>query len=157
MLSGQSLRIWPFTLRTGNRARIKYVCTMICTFDKWLLILFSCVESNLQHNLLLFVTQCSIVPYKVSTQGVIFPQNDIHTLTLRIDVTKLWPFREILIKRKRKSTDHSAFSRSGWRDSNPRPLRPERSALPNCATSRLHWLLYHSAPENATTFFHFFS
>ena len=26
---------------------------------------------------------------------------------------------------------------SGWRDSNPRPLRPERSALPNCATSRI--------------------
>ena len=25
---------------------------------------------------------------------------------------------------------------SGWRDSNPRPLRPERSALPNCATAR---------------------
>lgn len=26
--------------------------------------------------------------------------------------------------------------KSGWRDSNPRPLRPERSALPSCATSR---------------------
>jgi hypothetical protein len=26
---------------------------------------------------------------------------------------------------------------SGWRDSNPRPLRPERSALPSCATPRL--------------------
>ncbi len=25
---------------------------------------------------------------------------------------------------------------SGWRDLNPRPLRPERSALPNCATPR---------------------
>ena len=25
---------------------------------------------------------------------------------------------------------------SGWRDSNPRLLRPERSALPNCATPR---------------------
>ncbi len=25
---------------------------------------------------------------------------------------------------------------SGRRDLNPRPLRPERSALPNCATSR---------------------
>lgn len=25
---------------------------------------------------------------------------------------------------------------SGWRDSNPRPLRPERSALPGCATPR---------------------
>src|SRR3954453_17380298 len=25
---------------------------------------------------------------------------------------------------------------SGWRDSNPRPLRPERSALPSCATAR---------------------
>ena len=27
--------------------------------------------------------------------------------------------------------------RSGWRDLNPRPLRPERSALPSCATARL--------------------
>ena len=26
---------------------------------------------------------------------------------------------------------------SGWRDLNPRPLRPERSALPSCATARL--------------------
>ena len=26
--------------------------------------------------------------------------------------------------------------RSGWRDLNPRPLRPERSALPSCATPR---------------------
>jgi hypothetical protein len=26
---------------------------------------------------------------------------------------------------------------SGWRDLNPRPLRPERSALPSCATPRL--------------------
>ena len=25
---------------------------------------------------------------------------------------------------------------SGWRDLNPRPLRPERSALPSCATAR---------------------
>lgn len=28
---------------------------------------------------------------------------------------------------------------SGWRDLNPRPLRPERSALPSCATPRW-WL-----------------
>src|SRR5690625_670740 len=27
---------------------------------------------------------------------------------------------------------------SGWRDLNPRPLRPERSALPGCATPRGH-------------------
>ncbi len=27
---------------------------------------------------------------------------------------------------------------SGWRDLNPRPLRPERSALPSCATARNH-------------------
>src|SRR5581483_194156 len=27
-------------------------------------------------------------------------------------------------------------SLSGWRDLNPRPLRPERSALPSCATPR---------------------
>ena len=44
---------------------------------------------------------------------------------------------------------YQSFSWSGWRDSNPRPLRPERSALPSCATPRLkprqpiapaHWL-----------------
>jgi hypothetical protein len=29
-----------------------------------------------------------------------------------------------------------SFPLSGWRDSNPRPLRPERSALPSCATPR---------------------
>ncbi len=28
------------------------------------------------------------------------------------------------------------FHQSGWRDLNPRPLRPERSALPSCATPR---------------------
>ena len=28
---------------------------------------------------------------------------------------------------------------SGWQDSNLRPLRPERSALPGCATSRPKW------------------
>lgn len=28
------------------------------------------------------------------------------------------------------------FQLSGWRDLNPRPLRPERSALPSCATPR---------------------
>ncbi len=28
------------------------------------------------------------------------------------------------------------LSLSGWRDLNPRPLRPERSALPSCATPR---------------------
>src|ERR1700733_7495822 len=28
-------------------------------------------------------------------------------------------------------------TQSGWRDLNPRPLRPERSALPSCATPRL--------------------
>jgi hypothetical protein len=28
---------------------------------------------------------------------------------------------------------------SGRRDSNPRPPRPERGALPDCATPRLHW------------------
>src|SRR3954449_2746643 len=29
-----------------------------------------------------------------------------------------------------------ALRLSGWRDLNPRPLRPERSALPSCATPR---------------------
>jgi hypothetical protein len=32
---------------------------------------------------------------------------------------------------------HLRRRESGWRDSNPRPLRPERSALPSCATPRV--------------------
>src|SRR3954471_9287042 len=32
---------------------------------------------------------------------------------------------------------NAALTLSGWRDSNPRPLRPERSALPSCATPRV--------------------
>ena len=39
---------------------------------------------------------------------------------------------------------------SGWRDLNPRPLRPERSALPGCATPRSRTLT-HSGPPGSTT------
>src|SRR5690348_18425861 len=39
------------------------------------------------------------------------------------------------LPRKRKGLDFCS-SLSGWRDLNPRPLRPERSALPSCATPR---------------------
>jgi hypothetical protein len=45
-----------------------------------------------------------------------FPQEDVSVLRAR--------------PRKR------AWPASGWRDLNPRPLRPERSALPSCATPR---------------------
>ena len=31
---------------------------------------------------------------------------------------------------------------SGWRDLNPRPLDPQSSALPNCATARRGWSSY---------------
>ncbi len=34
---------------------------------------------------------------------------------------------------------------SGWRDLNPRPLRPERSALPSCATPRVTVRVYRCA------------
>lgn len=34
------------------------------------------------------------------------------------------------------------FLQSGWRDLNPRPLRPERSALPSCATPRSNELYF---------------
>src|SRR2546430_10453016 len=39
---------------------------------------------------------------------------------------------------KRAASDHRTrpLTWSGWRDLNPRPLRPERSALPSCATPR---------------------
>src|ERR1700744_2013069 len=36
-----------------------------------------------------------------------------------------------------RAIDEHSIHESGWRDSNPRPLRPERSALPSCATPRL--------------------
>ena len=39
---------------------------------------------------------------------------------------------------------------SGWRDLNPRPLRPERSALPGCATPRSQTLT-RSGPPGSTT------
>ena len=55
--------------------------------------------------------------------------------------------RHVLIRRgNNQSADWSVDFRllSGWRDSNPRPLRPERSALPSCATSRFVPLGYHS-------------
>jgi integrase len=40
----------------------------------------------------------------------------------------------------RKTGPDLRFRLSGWRDLNPRPLRPERSALPSCATPRCHCL-----------------
>ena len=40
--------------------------------------------------------------------------------------------------RKQKSLSYAAkLNLSGWRDSNPRPPRPERGALPDCATPRI--------------------
>ena len=38
---------------------------------------------------------------------------------------------------------------SGWQDSNLRPHRPERCALPSWATSRQQYLLYYEALRNA--------
>ena len=35
--------------------------------------------------------------------------------------------------------------RSGWRDSNPRPHRPERCALASCATARESWKIIFGA------------
>jgi hypothetical protein len=40
-------------------------------------------------------------------------------------------------------------TRSGWRDSNPRPLAPKASALPSCATPRI-WKQCRP-PENSTS------
>lgn len=44
-------------------------------------------------------------------------------------------------------TQMGADLESGWRDSNPRPLRPERSALPSCATPRWSDLLADSLSD----------
>src|SRR5699024_1564094 len=47
----------------------------------------------------------------------------------------------------RKRCPACSFHESGWRDSNPRPLRPERSALPSCATPRDEpWSAYNTTP-----------
>ena len=40
------------------------------------------------------------------------------------------------MKKARKPHGYGLFDWSGWQDLNLRPLRPERSALPNCATPR---------------------
>ena len=37
---------------------------------------------------------------------------------------------------KKSACVQTDLTKSGWQDSNLRPLRPERSALPGCATSR---------------------
>src|SRR5690606_4433494 len=48
---------------------------------------------------------------------------------------------------RRKCPDEF-FHESGWRDSNPRPLRPERSALPSCATPRIEpRSAYNTSPQ----------
>jgi hypothetical protein len=39
-------------------------------------------------------------------------------------------------KKKKAKPKFRLLLWSGWRDLNPRPLRPERSALPSCATAR---------------------
>lgn len=45
------------------------------------------------------------------------------------------PLGEFRASKKARSSD-LALHRSGWRDLNPRPPRPERGTLPSCATSR---------------------
>ena len=43
------------------------------------------------------------------------------------------------------------LTQSGWRDLNPRPLRPERSALPSCATPRTTRPAYRRLSTRLTT------
>jgi hypothetical protein len=52
------------------------------------------------------------------------------------DIYSMWP-PSCCSRAPRQSLPASPHFESGWRDSNPRPLRPERSALPSCATPRL--------------------
>ncbi len=40
-------------------------------------------------------------------------------------------------KKRRNGENPNRLIMSGWPDSNRRPLRPERSALPGCATPRV--------------------
>jgi hypothetical protein len=40
------------------------------------------------------------------------------------------------VERIQKSAADKAIYRSGWRDLNSRPLDPQSSALPSCATAR---------------------
>ena len=46
-----------------------------------------------------------------------------------------------------QAQQHLPQPASGWRDLNPRPLRPERSALPSCATPRVPWKGHASVAE----------
>ena len=46
------------------------------------------------------------------------------------------------VRRIQKTTrsKSSRFFSSGWRDLNPRPLDPQSSALPSCATARIQFV-----------------
>ena len=50
--------------------------------------------------------------------------------------------------KNRGGTEGTSPYGSGWRDLNPRPLRPERSALPSCATARNHKKTYYTQQWN---------
>jgi hypothetical protein len=59
-------------------------------------------------------------------------QARLRSLEAAADRHRKGPDQECLIR-----TSHLRRRESGWRDSNPRPLRPERSTLPSCATPRV--------------------
>ena len=48
----------------------------------------------------------------------------------------------------------SRFFQSGWRDLNPRPLDPQSSALPSCATTRfvIHDIVFKVSPEHSNNY-----
>ncbi len=54
-----------------------------------------------------------------------------------MDTERVMAYRALRFARNDKTAGfYQRFFVSGWRDSNPRPRRPERRALPDCATSR---------------------
>lgn len=54
----------------------------------------------------------------------------------RWDGTRRMDWRHRCADMRKASPGGEALKWSGWRDLNSRPLRPERSALPSCATAR---------------------
>lgn len=60
------------------------------------------------------------------------------------------------VRRIQKTTrsKSSRFFSSGWRDLNPRPLDPQSSALPSCATTRfvIHDIVFKVSPEHSNNY-----
>ena len=80
------------------------------------------------------------------------PDGFLPPLTLRPFPSR--PFILLLCKQKKPMLCIGFFVWWGWRGSNPRPLRCERSALTSWATSPAQDIFYNKSALNATPKFH---